>query len=120
MGKIKQSTVWQKVSALHKQIKTLSEKLLEDEPFGLGEQIQETIASIVSNMAKGNAYNSEEKVRYGLALALTASLELETQLVVLGDLELIDPTEISPLLDETMHIQKLLREEIQQYASSPI
>lgn len=116
MGSIKQSVVWQKVSALHIQINKLSEKLIEDEPFGLGEQVQETIASIVSNMAAGDGPRSEERKKYGLALALTASLELETHLVVLRDLEIVAAYEIRPMLEELMEIRELLKEEIQQHA----
>lgn len=114
MGKFKQSLVWQKVSALDKQINMLSETLLEDEPFGLLGQVKETVDAVVSSLDAGDSLAETGKLKYHLTIALNATLELETQLVVLSDLEIADADDISPMLEDIIEIQKLLKREIQK------
>lgn len=92
----------------------LSETLLEDEPFGLLGQVKETIEAVVSSLDAGDSLATTAKLKYHLTIALNATLELETQLVVLSDLEIADADDISPMLEDIIEIQKLLKREIQK------
>ena len=90
----------------------LSEVLNDDEDFGLLNQIKESSGALSDHIAESAESIDTETVKFFYEKALTVSYELETELVVLGDLEIISPASIVPLLNELLAVQDLLKKQL--------
>lgn len=112
MGDSKQSLVWQKTSALVERLNDLSEVLDDDEDFGLLNQIKESSEALSDQIAESTESVDIESKKLFYEKALTFSYELETELVVLGDLEIISPSSIVPLLNELLSVQDVLKKQL--------
>ncbi len=102
---------------LVKRIFQLSGNLKYDEKFGLKNQIVRSAISIPSNIAEGSAKNSSLDFKRYLEMAMGSAFELETQLIILSDLNLADPEDIPPLLAELHEIQRMLNQFITKLKS---
>ncbi len=102
---------------LVKRIFQLSGNLKYDEKFGLKNQIVRSAISIPSNIAEGSAKNSSLDFKRYLEMAMGSAFELETQLIILSDLNLADPEDIPPLLSELHEIQRMLNQFITKLKS---
>ena len=81
--------IWKNGIEIVKQIYKLSEKLPSEEKFGLRSQITRAAISIPSNIAEGCSRNSEVEFIRFLEIALGSLFEIETQLIIISELELI-------------------------------
>ena len=87
----------------------LSAELPKDEKFGLKSQIQRCSVSIPSNIAEGCSRNSQIDYKRFLEYAIGSAFELETQLLLIQRLNLIDSDELlSETLDKITREQKML------------
>lgn len=108
MKDYKKLIVWQKSISLVKMVYEVSKDLPKSEEYGLVSQIKRAVVSIPANIAEANGRNSEGERRQFLGIAQGSSYELETELIILVELKLINENKISEaivLLDE---IQKML------------
>ncbi len=81
-------------------------KLLPDyEKFGLGSQIQRAAVSIPSNIAEGCSRKSDVEFARFLEISLGSAFELETQLIIIYELQLISQHET--IQNILIHIEKL-------------
>jgi four helix bundle protein len=97
--------VWQKSMLLTKQIYQLTSQLPSNEKYGLASQIQRAAVSIPSNIAEGQQRNNIKEYRQFLGISKGSCAELETQLILTGDIYEIDCSEQLSLLVE---VQKML------------
>lgn len=97
--------VWQKSFELAKQIYKLTEQLPQSEKYGLASQIQRCAVSIPSNIAEGQQRNNIREYRQFLGIAKGSAAELETQLLLTGDVFSLDVSHELSLLHE---VQKML------------
>lgn len=97
--------VWQKSFELAKQIYKLTEQLPQSEKYGLASQIQRCAVSIPSNIAEGQQRNNIREYRQFLGIAKGSAAELETQLLLTGDIFSLDVSHELSLVHE---IQKML------------
>ncbi len=81
--------IWKNGIEIVKQIYKLSGKLPSEEKFGLRSQITRAAISIPSNIAEGCSRNSEVEFKRFLEIALGSLFEIETQLIIISELELI-------------------------------
>lgn len=88
MRDFKKLDIWNESIKLVKSIYEISSKLPSDEKFGLKSQIQRAAVSIPSNIAEGASRSSEKEFRYFLEMAIGSSFELETQLIIITQLDL--------------------------------
>jgi len=108
MKDFKKLNVWQKSVELVASIYKMSKEFPVEEKYGLTSQITRAAVSIPSNIAEGSSRYSEKDYRRFLEIALGSAFELETQLIIIEKLEIVNSVEIAKLIDETKSVQKML------------
>lgn len=93
---------------LVKEVYLLTEDLPSDEKYGLISQIRRCAVSIPSNIAEGAGRNNVKEFNQFLGIASGSTYELETQLILLTDLNFKNENEIVPILNNLNEIQKMI------------
>jgi four helix bundle protein len=101
-------TIWQESMAIVKKVYSLAELLPKEEKYGLRSQITRSSVSIASNIAEGCSRSSQIDFKRFLQIALGSSFELETQLIIIGELSLISTKEISETITNINKVQKMI------------
>lgn len=101
----KDLVVWQKSFDLVKHVYIITGNLPADERFGLIGQVRRAAVSVPSNIAEGQQRNNIKEYRHFLGIAKGSCAELETQLLLISDLYIIDCSKELDLLTE---VQKML------------
>ena len=78
--------VWKKSIELIKEVYKLINLLPKEETFALANQMRRSSVSIASNIAEGAARSGEKDFLHFLSIALGSEYELQTQLIVCGEL----------------------------------
>lgn len=107
MHKIEDLKIWRKSILLTKSVYGLLSELSSDEKYGLISQVKRSSVSIPSNIAEGAGRNSNKEFKYFLNIANGSSYELQTQLILLIELNLIHKEKIQPVIDTCIEIQKM-------------
>ena len=107
MNNVEELIIWKKAMELAKLVYKLSGELPDDEKFGLCSQIKRCSVSIPSNIAEGAGRNSSKEFKYFLNVANGSAYELQTQLILIGNLDLIEEEKIKPLIELCIEIQKM-------------
>ncbi|HOM41738.1 MAG TPA: four helix bundle protein, partial [Bacteroidales bacterium] len=92
--------VWNKSVELVTEIYKVTESFPKSELYGLTNQIRRSAVSIPSNIAEGAARASSKELLQFLSVALGSVAELETQLIVSGNLNFIDKNHLDLLLSQ--------------------
>ncbi|MBL1221218.1 four helix bundle protein [Chryseobacterium sp. L7] len=100
--------IWKKSMMLVKDVYLVTEKLSSNEKFGLISQIRRCAVSIPSNIAEGAGRNNAKEFYQFLGIASGSCYELETQLILLVELNFEKQTVIAPLLNNLNEIQKMI------------
>jgi four helix bundle protein len=74
--------VWQKAMALTEMIYALTQSFPKEEVYGLKSQVRRAAVSVPSNIAEGNARNSQAEYIQFLSIARGSLAEVETQLIL--------------------------------------
>ena len=106
MRNFKNLIVWQESIDLVKKIYNLSSNLPIEERYGLISQMNRASVSIASNIAEGSSRSSEKEFKRFLEIALGSAFELETQLIVVKDLEIGNQKLIWETHEMIIQIQK--------------
>ena len=107
MHQIEKLIVWKKSIALVKLVYQLVAELPTDEKYVLNSQIKRSAVSIPSNIAEGAGRNSNKEFKYFLSVANGSCYELQTQLILLIELNLINKEKVQPIIDMCIEIQKM-------------
>ena len=107
MHQLENLKIWHKAIELTKDIYLLVADLPKDERFGLASQIKRSAVSIPSNIAEGAGRNSQKEFKHFLSIANGSNYELQTQLMLLIELELIDKEKVKQLIEKCIEIQKM-------------
>ena len=99
MRNFKNLLIWEQGILLVKEIYKIAQKLPSDEKFGLKSQITRAAVSIPSNIAEGSSRNSEVEFKRFLEIAIGSLFELETQLIIIKELELIKSQELKIIFE---------------------
>lgn len=86
--------IWQEAMILVKEIYSLTSDLPSEERFGLISQLNRCSVSIPSNIAEGSGRTSEKEFIHFLRIAISSSYELETQLILVKDIYLVETKEV--------------------------
>lgn len=109
MHKIEDLIVWKKAIQLTKEVYLLSSKIPNDEKFGIISQIKRCSVSIPSNIAEGAGRNSNNEFKHFLGIANGSCYELQTQLILIKELNLTNEIiEIDVLIEKCIEIQKMI------------
>ena len=107
MHKVDNLKIWKKSIALTKAVYLLVADLPKDEKFGLTSQIKRSAVSIPSNIAEGAGRNSNKEFKHFLSIANGSNYELQTQLILLIELNLINKEKVQPIIEQCIEIQKM-------------
>lgn len=99
---------WQKSIVLAKNIYIICQEISNDEKFGLISQIKRSAVSIPSNIAEGSGRNGSKEFNYFLGIALGSAFELQTQLILIKELNLLPEEKINALLGEVSEVQRMV------------
>lgn len=100
--------IWQEGVNLVKEIYKLAEILPKEEKYGLKSQICRAVVSIPSNIAEGCSRNSDIEFKRFLEIAIGSAFELETQLIILEELEFVRKEYQGSILDSLHNEQKMI------------
>jgi len=107
MHNVENLKIWRKSIELTKTIYVLVSELPSDEKYGLVSQIKRSAVSIPSNIAEGAGRNSNKEFKYFMSVANGSAYELQTQLILVIELNLISKDKVQPLIDLCIEIQKM-------------
>jgi four helix bundle protein len=113
--------IWQQGIQLVVDVYKLSEELPNEEKYGLKSQICRAAVSIPSNIAEGSSRPSEIEYRRFLEIALGSAFELETQLIIIQNLQMASNDRIGNLkccLEKEQKMINSLISRLKQMANS--
>jgi len=99
---------WQKAMELTKKVYLLTKAFPSDERYGLISQIQRAVVSIPSNIAEGAGRPTQKELVHFLSFALGSAYELETELLLAGNLNYISSEQSEQINTEVVEVQKLV------------
>jgi len=92
--------IWQIGIEVVKNIYILTKKFPKEELYGLTSQMRRSVVSIPSNIAEGfRRYHNKEYKQF-LYTALGSCAELETQIIIANELDYINETNKSELIEK--------------------
>jgi four helix bundle protein len=100
--------VWQKATALVTEIYRATRGFPREEMFGLTSQLRRSAVSVASNIAEGQGRLSKGEFRQFLGQARGSLIEMETQLVIAGNLDFLTSQRVAELMDYSGEVSRLL------------
>jgi len=99
--------IWQIGIEVVKNIYILTKKLPKEELYGLTSQMRRSAVSIPSNIAEGfRRYHNKEYKQF-LYTALGSCAELETQIIIANELDYINETNKTELIERIKYICRM-------------
>jgi four helix bundle protein len=115
----KELKVWQKAYRLCLDIYRFSREFPKEERFGLTSQARRAAVSIPSNIAEGYGRKSTADYVRLLYIAYGSLCELETQIMLAGDLSYLDDRTFSKLIENLSEVERMLKALIQSLENKP-
>ena len=97
----------------------LTRQFPDDERFGLTAQLRRAAISIPSNIAEGGGRGTDRSFHRYLRIAAGSASEVETQLLMSGDLDFAEGTDIAHAIDQTRDVKKMLWGLQEHYSENP-
>ena len=94
----------------------------KEERFGIRSQMTRAAVSIPTNIAEGSSRQSDVDFRRFLEIALGSLYELETQLIVLKELSIIDNKELDTIFEIIEQESKMINRfmsKVKTFSNSP-
>jgi len=105
----KELKVWQKSYGLCLEIYRITAKFPKEEKYGLSSQIRRSVVSVPSNIAEGYGRKTTMDYIRMLYIAYGSVCELETQILLAGDLDFIEKGELVTLNKNIGEIERMLK-----------
>ena len=112
--------VWQKSYELCLEIYRITAKFPKEEIRGLTSQIRRSVVSIPSNIAEGYGRKTTTDYIRMLYISYGSVCELETQILLAGDLDLIEKGELGKLKKDIAEIERMLKALIKSLENKPL
>ncbi|MEM3422044.1 MAG: four helix bundle protein [Candidatus Hadarchaeum sp.] len=101
--------VWQKAYHLCLSVYQVTKDFPSEERYGLTSQIRRAAVSVPSNIAEGYGRKTTPEYIQFLYIAYGSICELETQILLAGDLGLIGPRELEGLEADIREVERMLK-----------
>jgi len=99
--------IWQKGIEAVKDIYILTKKFPKEELYGLTSQMRRSAVSIPTNIAEGfRRYHNKEYKQF-LYIALGSCAELETQIIIANELDYVNETDKTELIEKIKYICRM-------------
>lgn len=105
----KELKVWQKSYQLCLDIYKTTKGFPKEEIYGLTSQIRRSAVSIPSNIAEGYGRKTTPEYIRSLYIAYGSNCELETQILLSGDLGYLNPKVKMGVLDRIGDVERMLK-----------
>ena len=105
----KELKVWQKAYQLCLEIYKITKEFPKDEKYGLTSQIRRAAVSIPSNIAEGYGRKTTGEYIQSLSIAYGSNCELETQILLSGDLRFVGKEDLSRLQKEIGDVERMIK-----------
>ncbi len=105
----KELKVWQKSYELCLKIYRITTTFPKEERYGLTSQIRRSVVSIPSNIAEGYGRKSIADYIRMLYISYGSVCELETQILLAGDLGFIEETMLGTTNADILEIERMLK-----------
>ena len=110
--------VWKNAIDFVTKIYSVTALFPKSELYGLTSQVRRSAVSIPSNIAEGSARKHTAEFRQFLYIALASAAELDTQLIIAGNLGFIEKPEAEIMQTELTIISKMLQGLIKSIGNS--
>jgi four helix bundle protein len=101
--------VWQKAYQLCLEIYRITKEFPKEEKFGLTSQIRRAVVSVPSNIAEGYGRKTTPEYIQALYVAYGSNCELETQIMLSGDLGYISAEDMKKLKEGIGEVERMLK-----------
>ena len=101
--------VWQKSYILCLALYRITKIFPKEERYGLTSQIRRSAVSIPSNIAEGYGRKTTADYLRSLYIAYGSVCELETQILLSGDLNYVNKENLKALKDDTEEVERMLK-----------
>jgi len=101
--------VWQKAYQLCLEIYRITRKFPKEKIYGITSQMRRSAISIPSNIAEGYGRRTKGEYIQSLYIAYGSNCELETQVLLSGDLGFIEKSEFLRIHNEIGDIERMLK-----------
>ena len=108
MRNFKELEIWTLGMEIVQEIYSISNNLPKAERYGLVSQITRAAVSIPSNIAEGCAKSSEKEFKLYLERALGSTFELETQILIIEELAMVESDNVPKVISMLQLEQKKL------------
>ncbi len=105
----KDLNVWQKSYELCLKVYRITAKFPNEERYGLTSQIRRSAVSIPSNIAEGYGRKTTADYVRMLYISYGSVCELETQILLAGDLGYIEKSELDTAKENIAEIERMLK-----------
>ena len=112
--------VWQKSYELCLKIYKITAKFPNEERYGLTSQIRRSAVSIASNIAEGYGRKTTLDYIRMLYISYGSVCELETQILLAGDLGFIEKSELGTIKKDIAEIERMLKALIKSLDNKPL
>ncbi len=112
--------VWQKSYQLCLEVYQLTKGFPKNEIYGLISQMRRAALSIPSNIAEGYGRKTKPEYLRALYIAYGSTCELETQVLLSGDLGYLADKSLSKLQDDLGGVERMLKALIKSLENKPL
>ena len=120
LKKYKELKVWKKSYELCLEIYRITAKFPKEEKYGLTSQLRRSVVSIPSNIAEGYGRKTTSDYVRLLYISYGSVCELETQILLAGDLNLIENDELGTIKENIAEIERMLKALIKSLENKPL
>jgi four helix bundle protein len=104
----KELKVWQKSYQLCLNVYKITKDFPNEEKYGISSQMRRAVVSIPSNIAEGYGRKTIPDYVRCLYISYGSTCELETQILLSGDLDYLNETAQNILLEKTKEVERML------------
>jgi four helix bundle protein len=108
MNNFKKLKIWQKGFEIAKSSFKFVSTFPKEERFGLVSQINRAAVSIAANIAEGTSRKSKKEFSHFLDISIGSAFELETYILLCGEIDYGDKTLAADMLSAIDEEQKML------------